>query len=224
MSLKAMLKQAEPISLYLPAGEMFNEPAMTGHNVINKDCDAAGKGMPTFDDLLVVVGKSRNREAFVRIFEHYAPRVKSFLMKGGLAPDQADEVAQETMLTVWQKAPAYDPQKASAGTWIFTIARNRRIDVQRKSGRDVQMPEEVQLPSPVFTDTSIGEAQDARAVAAALDALPAEQSDMIRKAYFEDKTQNEIAAETGLPLGTVKSRIRLALDKLRAAMGDEVRP
>lgn len=213
--------------LYPDPPELFNDPVEKGHNVVNVKPAPISRdkaGAATFDDLLVAVGKTRNRDAFVRLFEHYAPRVKSFLMKGGLRPDQADEAAQETMLTVWQKAPDYDPLRAGAGTWIFTIARNKRIDLQRKGGRDMPLPEEMQLPSQIFSDTSIGEAQDARAVAAALDALPAEQSDMIRKAYFEDKTQNEIAAETGLPLGTVKSRIRLALEKLRAAMGDEVRP
>src|SRR6185503_7401895 len=89
----------------------------------------------TFEDLLVAVGKNRDRDAFVRLFEHYAPRVKSFLMKGGMSPAQADDLAQDTMLTVWRKAPQYNPVLAGAGTWIFTIARNRRIDYLRKQAR-----------------------------------------------------------------------------------------
>lgn len=178
-----------------------------------------------FGDLLVAVGRHRDRGAFVRIFEHYAPRVKSFLMKGGLTPEQADEVAQDTMLTVWQKAPAYDPQRASAGTWIFTIARNKRIDLQRKGWRDLSLPEGVEFPSSApAVDTRMGEAQDSAALAAAVGDLPPEQAELIRKAYLEDKTHSDIAAETGLPLGTVKSRIRLALGKLRATMGERKGP
>ena len=176
----------------------------------------------TFDDLLVTVGRSRSRDAFIRLFGHYAPRVKSFLMKGGLTPEQADEVAQETMLTVWQKAPAFDPKKAGAGTWIFTIARNKRIDLQRKGWRDVQYPEGMDFPaSAALADVQMNEAQGAQKLSAAINTLPPEQADLIRKVYFEDKTQNDIAAQTGIPLGTVKSRIRLGLGKLRDAMKEE---
>jgi len=194
-----------------------------GHNqakVLQSQTMRPDAAVVTFDDLLVAVGKSRSRDAFVRLFEHYAPRVKSFLMKGGLSPAQADEVAQETLLTVWQKAPAYDPQKAGAGTWIFTIARNKRIDLQRKSGRETPLPDHMELPASAqdAPDIAAGAAQDSKALAAAIAALPPEQANMIRKTYFEDKTHNDIAAETGIPLGTVKSRIRLALGKLRETM------
>lgn len=205
------------------------ETVLAGHNVTARResgvVDALASAVGGFGDLLVAVGRHRDRSAFVRIFEHYAPRVKSFLMKGGLTPEQADEVAQDTMLTVWQKAPAYDPQRASAGTWIFTIARNKRIDLQRKGWRDLPLPEGVEFPSSApAVDTRMGEAQDSAALAAAVRGLPPEQAELIRKAYLEDKTHSDIAAETGLPLGTVKSRIRLALGKLRATMGDRKGP
>ena len=216
----------------LESGSFFLCPARAyllnegmGHNqakMIKSQAMGTDVSAVTFDDLLVAVGKSRSRDAFVRLFGHYAPRVKSFLMKGGLSPEQADEVAQETMLTVWQKAPAFDPKKAGAGTWIFTIARNKRIDLQRKGGRDVQYPEGMDFPAgAVLADVQMSDEQSAKKLSVAIDALPPEQADLIRKVYFEDKTQNDIAAETGIPLGTVKSRIRLGLGKLRDAMKEE---
>ncbi|HEY8191680.1 MAG TPA: sigma-70 family RNA polymerase sigma factor, partial [Alphaproteobacteria bacterium] len=120
-------------------------------------------------------------------------------------------------LTVWQKAPSYDPRKAGAGTWIFTIARNRRIDMQRRNKHTGPMPEEHEMPA--ATDLLPGEtmeqSQDTKALSAALDNLPGEQADLIRRAFLEDKTHQDIAEETGLPLGTIKSRIRLGLGKLR---------
>lgn len=210
-------------SLYPEGSLLFNGDMVTGHNQVKVLGSGVMEGDPAavgFDDLLVAVGKTRSRDAFVRLFEHYAPRVKSFLMKGGLSPEQADEVAQETMLAVWQKAPAFDPQKAGAGTWIFTIARNRRIDLQRKGWRDVPLPDYMDFPTAAkdAPDITAGDAQGSRILGAAIESLPPEQADLIRKVYFEDKTQNDIAAETGIPLGTVKSRIRLALGKLRDTM------
>lgn len=205
------------IPLYAAPPPLLNGAMDMGHNPARKTLPAAPAPAVTFDDLLVAVGAARNRDAFVRLFEHYAPRVKSFLMKGGLTPEQADEVAQETMLTVWQKAPSYDPRKAGAGTWIFTIARNRRIDMQRRGKYTAPMPEEHELPAAtdLLPDDAMEQSQDSRVLSAALDNLPDEQADLIRRAFLEDKTHQDIAKETGLPLGTIKSRIRLGLGKLR---------
>lgn len=176
---------------------------------------------PSFEDLLLAVGATRNRDAFIRLFEYFAPRVKSFLMKGGMAPDAADELAQETMLSVWDRADSFNPARAAASTWIFTIARNKRIDALRKR----KMPE-VELDDPLLVDADaplpddiIHRDQETRIVADAIRALPPEQAELIQKAYFEEKTHSDIAAETHLPLGTVKSRIRLALDRMRQTVG-----
>lgn len=173
-----------------------------------------------FDDLLVAVGRGRSRDAFVRLFGHFAPRVKSFLIKGGMSAEQADELAQDTMLTVWNKAETFDPAKASAATWIYTIARNRRIDFLRKApppaaGEDaaLALPDQAALPD----EAAIGE-ESGRRLDAAVSALPAEQADLVRRAFFEDKTHAAIAEETGIPLGTVKSRIRLALERMRGML------
>ncbi|MGB4057434.1 MAG: sigma-70 family RNA polymerase sigma factor [Alphaproteobacteria bacterium] len=169
-----------------------------------------------FERLLCDVAEKRNKESFVQLFEHFAPRVKSFLMKGGSAEDIADELAQETMLTVWKKAPSFDPKKSAASTWIFTIARNKKIDALRKTGRFEIAPVDPEMQSGTDSprDNAIA-AQEIQSIAAALNDLPEEQASLLRKSFFEDKPHIEIAKETGLPLGTVKSRIRLALERLR---------
>jgi RNA polymerase sigma-70 factor (ECF subfamily) len=169
-----------------------------------------------FGLLLLDVAQTRNKESFVQLFEHFAPRVKSFLMKGGTREDLADELAQETMLTVWNKAGAYNPAHASASTWIFTIARNKKIDALRKTGRfEVAATDPELVADEMKSSDSTMAAEEENLMAAALEKLPEEQSMLLRKSFFEDKSHADIARETGLPLGTVKSRIRLALDRLR---------
>ena len=173
--------------------------------------------MPDFNDLLCAVGKSKDKDAFIQLFEHFAPRIKSFLIKGGANPETADELAQETMLIIWNKAESYDPRQAAASTWIFTIARNKRIDALRKTKRHDPNPSDPLL----LEDDGPGPRQNliqndnARVIADALTKLPEEQAMLIRKSFFEDKSHAVIAEETGIPLGTVKSRIRLALERLR---------
>lgn len=172
--------------------------------------------------LLLAVRDEQDRAAFAALFRHFAPRVKGFLMKSGASAALAEECAQETMVTLWNKAHLYDPARASVATWVFTIARNRRIDMARRDRR----PEPETL---VWGGDSIEPdqaevyevAQESRRLAAALSDLPEKQRTMIQRAFYGDLTHSEIAAETGLPLGTIKSRIRLALDRLRARMTDE---
>lgn len=193
---------------------------------------ATRAGTPGFEDLLVAVGRSRNKDAFIRLFEHYAPRIKSFLMKDGTAEAVADELAQETMLTVWQRAESYDPAKSGAGTWIYTIARNKRIDAARRQtargGRSPTVPVDMLYAVPdddaIAPDDALARAQDSDVIGAALAALPPEQADMLARSYFDGKSHSEIAHETGLPIGTVKSRIRLALERLRGHIGTEHKP
>lgn len=180
------------------------------------------KDAPAREDyaaLLEAVGQKQDRTAFIAVFEYFAPRVKSFLMKAGVSEENADELAQETMLTVWDRAGSYDRSKAAASTWIFTIARNKRIDALRKAGQmrtsDIDdLPVADDAPS---AGAVLSEAEEARILTEALETLPPEQADLIRKSFFEDMTHADIALETGLPLGTVKSRIRLALERLRGA-------
>ncbi len=167
---------------------------------------------------IYAVRDEKDRSAFAELFAYFAPRVKSFLMKSGASPDLAEECTQEVMATLWNKAHMFDPTKASVSTWIFTIARNRKIDLLRKQRR----PEPEDLPwgpeaEPDQTE-AIGLQQETEQLGKALATLPPEQRTLIERAYFGDLSHSEIAAETGLPLGTIKSRIRLALDRLRHAM------
>lgn len=171
-----------------------------------------------FQRLLLSVAEKEDQEAFASLFDYFAPRIKSFLMKGGAAPDAADELAQETMLAVWQKAKTFDPARASASTWIFTIARNKRIDALRKTVRpefDPADAEDIKDDAPSINE-KMAQQEESDAVAQAIKALPADQADLLYKSFFEDKSHADIAAETKIPLGTVKSRIRLAMDKLRS--------
>lgn len=167
---------------------------------------------------LVAIRDQQDQAAFADLFRHFAPRVKAFLMKSGMFPSFAEECTQEVMATVWRKAHLFDGTKASVSTWIFTIARNRKIDMIRKTRR----PEPEDLPWGPDADPDAAEvmmlAQDTEELGRALASLPEKQRKLIERAYFGELTHSEIAAETGLPLGTIKSRIRLALDRLRHAM------
>ncbi len=167
---------------------------------------------------VTAVRDRKDKAAFAELFAYFAPRVKSFLMKSGATPDLAEECTQEVMVTLWNKAHLFDPAKASVSTWIFTIARNRKIDLLRKQKR----PEPEDLPwgpeaEPDQAD-ALGLQQDTEKLGQALATLPAEQRTLIERAYYGELSHSEIAAETGLPLGTIKSRIRLALDRLRHVM------
>lgn len=160
----------------------------------------------------------QDQKAFAELFSHFAPRVKGFLIRSGADATLAEECAQEVMATCWHKAHLFDPARASVATWIFTIARNRKIDVLRRERR----PEPEDLgwgpeEDPAQADV-LALQQESELLGKAIADLPAAQRDLIQKAYFGDLTHSEIAAETGLPLGTIKSRIRLALDRLRHAM------
>lgn len=160
----------------------------------------------------------RDRAAFAEVFDHFAPRVKGFLMKSGADATLAEECTQDVMAALWHKAHQFDPSRASVSTWIFTIARNRKIDLLRRQRRPE--PEELTWGPEAEPDQAdvLSLQQETAQLGEALQALPPAQRDLIKKAYFGDLTHSEIAEQTGLPLGTIKSRIRLALDRLRHAM------
>jgi RNA polymerase sigma factor (sigma-70 family) len=168
--------------------------------------------------LMLQVRDHQDRAAFAALFRHFAPRVKGFLMKSGAGAALAEECAQDVMAVLWQKAHLFDPARASVATWVFTIARNKRIDALRKDRR--AEPEELDWgPEPEPDQAEAMEAQEETdRLGRALAALPDKQRALIERAYYGELSHSEIAAETGLPLGTIKSRIRLALDKLRHHM------
>lgn len=161
---------------------------------------------------------AQDQSAFADLFQHFAPRVKAFLMKSGASDTLAEEIAQEVMATLWHKAHMFDPSRASVATWIFTIARNRKIDAFRKQRRPE--PEELTWGPEAEPDQEdvLALQQETDKLAQAISELPDKQRELIVRAYYGDLSHSEIAEETGLPLGTIKSRIRLALERLRHAM------
>ena len=172
-----------------------------------------------WEKLLVLVSETKDRIAFRHLFNHFAPRIKSFLMKAGADQTMAEECSQEAMATVWNKAKLFDPSRASASTWIFTIARNKRIDAIRKVRRPE--PDELTWPDEIepAQEETLELKQQSEILADAIQDLPEKQRQLVEKAFFKELSHSEIALETGLPLGTIKSRIRLALERLRHAMG-----
>jgi RNA polymerase sigma-70 factor (ECF subfamily) len=176
-----------------------------------------------FADLLVAVAELQDRDAFAELFAYYAPRVKSYLLRLGADSALAEEIAQDVMVTVWRKAGLFDRAQASVSTWIFRIARNRRIDLFRRSKRpELDPEEEMILPSGVEAPDARIEAMETEArVRAAMKDLPEEQVLLLKLAFYEGLSHSEIATRLGAPLGTVKSRIRLAFAKMKVRLGDE---
>ncbi|OYW43467.1 MAG: RNA polymerase subunit sigma [Rhodobacterales bacterium 12-64-8] len=176
-----------------------------------------------FADLLAMVAERQDRDAYAQLFSYYAPRVKSYLMRLGADSALAEEIAQDVMVTVWRKAALFDRTQASVSTWIFRVARNRRIDVFRRAKRPDLDPEETMLlPAGVEAPDARLEAMEADArVRAAMVDLPEEQVSLLRLAFYEGLSHSEIAGKLDLPLGTVKSRIRLAFAKMKARLEDD---
>jgi RNA polymerase sigma factor (sigma-70 family) len=181
--------------------------------------DAGGKRGDEWSECLGLIARQQDRAAFTRLFRHFAPLLKSFAYAGStLSANHADELVQEVMLKVWQKAAAFDPEKAAASTWIYTIARNCRTDLFRRLQK---------FDTPLSADDvcDVQESEEAFAVLhqkrsrdrirALMRELPADQALILAKVYMEGKSHSEVASELYLPLGTVKSRVRLALQKLQ---------
>lgn len=176
-------------------------------------------------DLVERVAANRDRDAFIRLFDHYAPRIKGYLVRLGAEGELAEELTQEVMITLWRKASLFDRSKSSVATWLFRIARNRRIDAIRRdrSGRiDAEDPT-MGPEAPPDPDEEIDAASREARVRDALAALPEEQVRLIRLSFFQGLSHSQIASETGLPLGTVKSRIRLAFGRLRKVLESDER-
>ena len=173
---------------------------------------------------MLAVRDARDRAAFAALFDHFAPRLKGFIMRSGTGSGQAEEIVQDVMLTVWRKADQFDPQKAQVAAWVYQIAKNRQIDVLRKENRP--LPEELKSDAQdsARTDTDAGQIlaveQEALQLKEAISKLKPDQREMIEKAYLGELTHQEIKAQTGLPLGTIKSRIRLGLERLRHDLKD----
>lgn len=177
-------------------------------------------------DDLRLVAERQDRAAFTRLYDHFQPRVRAWLMKNGAAADEAEELVQDAMTKIWQKAKQFDPMRASSSAWIFAIARNQRIDLARKravrartqEGYTAEYPlhvEEVTQP-----DEHLEGADRASLIRRGMKILPSEQKQVVHMAFFEGLSHREIAAHLDLPVGTVKSRIRLAFGRLKNELSE----
>jgi RNA polymerase sigma-70 factor, ECF subfamily len=176
--------------------------------------------MTEWSACIVTIATSRDRAQFALLFAHFAPRLKGYFMRLGVSPDIAEDLAQDALLAVWRKAEMFDPARASASTWIFTIARNLRVDLQRRVRDPRQLSDGTDgVPEPMPSDLILSAEREDR-VRAALANLSADQADVIRLSFFEERPQSEIAKVLNIPLGTVKSRVRLAMSRLRALVED----
>ncbi len=182
----------------------------------------AARNVPNehFADLIEKLAQEKCKAAFAELFAYFAPRVKAFIMRLGAAEAEAEEIAQDVMVNVWRKAAQFDRQKARPSTWIFTIARNRRIDILRRhqfTEFDLTDPI-LQQEDPELPDRAVSADQEERLVRAAIEKLPVEQREIITLAFYSDWSHARISEALDLPLGTVKSRLRLAFARLRDAL------
>jgi RNA polymerase sigma-70 factor (ECF subfamily) len=179
-------------------------------------------GGADLDGLILAIARDADRQAFAALFRHFAPRLKSYLARTGLPANAAEELAQETMLAVWRKASYFDPARAGAATWIFTIARNLRIDLLRRERHRSTLDADAESEPVDETsgETLLMTAEREARVRAALSALSEEQAAIVRLSFFQEKPHSAIAQELGIPLGTAKSRVRLALARLRVLLED----
>ena len=171
----------------------------------------------SLDNLIAIIARDKDRNAFIELFEQVSPRLKSYAIRCGASASDAEEVVQEALLTVWRKAHTFNPDAASAITWLYTIVRNKRIDLVRKERPDLitsddlwpeAFTEQEHLENEVESDLNVN------IVRTLLHGLPETQRQIVYKVYFEGKPHSEIANELDLPLGTIKSRLRLAMKKL----------
>jgi RNA polymerase sigma-70 factor, ECF subfamily len=195
-----------------------NAPKMPSENEATLDSVRWG-------GLISAIAQHQDRAAFASLFEHFAPRIKAFMQRSGASEATAEELAQETMLSVWRKAALFDPQSAGAAGWIFTIARNLRIDYHRRERRggmieasDVEI--EFQIDESPLPDSRLASAQNEDRIRSALSKLSEDQMRVVEMSFFDEKAHAEIAQILGIPLGTVKSRLRLAMTRLRNLLSE----
>lgn len=200
-------------------------PKKRSNATVDKKTEASLALRKRMGDNLVAIGENRDEAAFADVYSYYAGRIKSFLMGKGMNDEIAEELTQEIMLTVWRRAVSYDPKKAAASTWLFTIARNRRIDYLRGNSRiEVELDDEMLDIESTETDPQakfVSDSQSAKQLERALAKLPQEQRQVMHLSYFRGQSHGAIAKWLDLPIGTVKSRIRLAMQAVRSSLQSE---
>jgi RNA polymerase sigma-70 factor (ECF subfamily) len=200
------------------------DPALWRRKGAGMSVERPGRaGRDPWAERIVSIASRQDRSAFAELFNHFAPRVKAFIRRKGASDSQAEEIAQEAMLAVWRKAQLFDPAASGAATWIFTIARNLRIDAIRRESRGgaIRVDEveaEYQVDETPAADERMAAGQSEARLREALSTLPREQLKVIEMSFFEEKAHSEIAETLRIPLGTVKSRARLAMKRLRALL------
>lgn len=183
------------------------------------------RAMVEFDPVRLItrIAATQDRGAFAELFQHYAPRLKAMMMRRGASADRAEDLAQETLLRLWRKAAQYDPARASASAWVYAIARNVSVDVARREGRTSAWAAEqgpAEEEDPDQPEHHLLTAEREGLVRSTIAMLPEEQLRVIRLSFFDGLAHAEIAKLLGIPLGTVKSRIRLAMQRLRDRLGE----
>lgn len=201
----------------------FDRLSVIGFAGSGMDTERSSLRDPTSDmtpeRLIARIADSRDRAAYAALFTRFAPKLKAFVMGQGLPAQEAEDLAQDAMLNVWRKAHLFDPTKATAVTWIYSIARNLRIDAARKAKRVRDLPEDLwQGEGDKPADQELIDHQSAQSVSALISALPADQQTVLKLSFYEDLSHGDIAKALSLPLGTVKSRLRLALTRLKTAL------
>jgi len=176
---------------------------------------------PDWSSMLMALGETKDKTLFVQLFKHFAPKIKAYIIRLGLVESTAEELMQETMASVWRKAHMYQKSKAAASTWIFTLARNQSIDWMRKQKYPEYSLDEWYEEADETEDTCADVVLSAR-MQASIDKLPELQAQVIYMSFYEGRSHSEIADRLGIPLGSVKSRIRLASEKLRVMWRDDV--
>lgn len=191
----------------------------------NEKADRVASEAAGWAALIAAVAERGDREAFEALFRHFAPRIKTFMRRSGASEQRADELAQEALLLVWSKAKLFDPDSAGAAAWIFTIARNLRIDALRRDKRTRtedtgDIDPEFHIDEGPLPDAGVTAAEAEARVRSAMATLPEDQVRVIELSFFEEQAHAQIAETLGIPLGTVKSRLRLAMNRLRGLLGD----
>lgn len=189
--------------------------------------ESSASAISDWDDAALIsrIAQAKDKAAFAELFRRYGLKLKAFMIRSGAAPDVAEEAAQETLIAVWRRAETFDPERASATAWLFAIARNKRIDLLRRGARPEPDPEDPSYrpdPEPPSDQRLAAERRD-QAVRAALVELTADQREVVMLSFYAGCAHAEISDRLDIPLGTVKSRLRLAFGKLRAALGSEFR-
>ncbi len=212
-----MKKAAKIISLN---PEQYTNYSSKDLSKVNKPPDQISRVM---SDYLVAVAEHQDQEAFAEIFNYYAPSVRLYLLRNGVDASKVDDIIQETFAAVWAKSSQYDCNRATASTWIFTIARNKRIDAFRRENRPEFNPNDPTFQPSFFESGEQAMTVQERAVTIrdALTQLSPEQREVLQFSLFEGQSYTTIAIRLGIPLGTVKSRARLAIGKLRLALGGQ---